>query len=483
MKEMKLLERIQLDAIQRMSWAKARTTNLYIATKPLRKGHVIQAHRQKIPVERETVMVFADDAPLYNWGHPCRYLLYKAKSGELYDEVKARFPPYLVEPPETYKAFYQPVVFVRPEKWLIKRLMNWAELMGGRLRSYPAQGNRYAVLFSGASNYRHVNDLEFLYRTLIDVYDFSPDCIYVLNYDGTINYSGGPKPVGNWPGDNTTYRMPANPAAGTKSALENVLDDLKGRLTRHDFLFIHTNNHGGHTGAWTGYPPSTESYLCTYSGPDYTASDFAAKLAELPSFAQLMVMMEQCHSGGFNDPIIDNSPADETTVASACEEDRSSTAGDLIFDPFARDWIAAVTGTDPYGAALAFDPDINGARTRRPVLSLPWYISTKLKMYHGDGVISASEAFNYADTVKDPYDTPVYYETPAGCGDDMHLGRPELAFVLGKILDYLKIIEIPPEAILEKLPKVGPRLIHTYDEVVRRIGEIEKLVREMSRGP
>ncbi len=29
-------------------------------------------------------MVFADDAPQYNWAHPCRYLLHDAQSGEFY---------------------------------------------------------------------------------------------------------------------------------------------------------------------------------------------------------------------------------------------------------------------------------------------------------------------------------------------------------------------------------------------------------------
>jgi hypothetical protein len=440
-----LLEKIQRDAFESMSWAKARSSNLYVETKPLKKGQVIQARHQKITIEQETIMVFADDAPLYNWAHPCRYLLYDAKSGRLYKEVKASFPPYLVEPPETYQAFHKPVAFMRPEKWRIEKYPRWDKVIGDRLRWY-IRGKRYAVLFSGGSNNRHVNDLEFLYRTLIEVYDFSPDRIYVLNYDGTINYSGGPKPVGNWPGDNTPYRMLVN-AAGIKSELVNVFDDLKGRLKRHDFLLIHTNNHGGHNG--------TESYLCGQQSPgyiaadDYMASDFAAKLSELPRFAQLMVMMEQCHSGGFNAPIIANSPADETTVASACEEDKSSNGGPE-FDPFARDWIAAVTGADPYGAALAFDPDTNG-----------------------DGVISASEAFDYADVIKDPYDTPVYDETPTGCGDDMHLGRPEPIYIFKKIEKYLRLYEIGPPW---PPPVKEPPII--FEKLIGRIGEIEKLIRQ-----
>ena len=65
------------------------------------------------------------------------------------------------------------------------------------------KGNRYAILFSGASNNRHTNDLEFLYRQLVDRFFFAEDNITVLNYDGTVNYSGWPKPVSSWPGDSS----------------------------------------------------------------------------------------------------------------------------------------------------------------------------------------------------------------------------------------------------------------------------------------
>jgi hypothetical protein len=46
-------------------------------------------------------------------------------------------------------------------------------------------------------------DLEFLYRVLVNDYGWDEDKIYVLNYDGSIDYSGWPHPVGNWPGDGT----------------------------------------------------------------------------------------------------------------------------------------------------------------------------------------------------------------------------------------------------------------------------------------
>lgn len=430
---MSVLEKIQLDAFQRMSWVNSKSTNLYINENPLKAGESIKAYEQEIPLNRKTTMVFADEAPMYNWAHPCRFLLYDAEDGDLYDEINARFPPYLIKQPDTYRVFHEPI---KPIVGVLERgrYLDWTRKFGDLLKRYDERGKRYAVLFSGASNNRHVNDLEFLYRTLIDVYDFHPNNIHVLNYDGTVNYSGYPQPVVSWPGDNTPYRMPVH-GQGTKSEFEAVFNNLINVLKSRDLLFIHTNNHGGHNG--------TESYLCTFSAPSYTASDFATKLSELPNYKMLIVMMEQCHSGGFNNPIISNSTADETSVASACGEFASSIGGP-DFDPFARDWISAMNGTDPYGSALAFDPNIIG-----------------------DGVISASEAYNYADTVKDPYDTPVYNDSPIGCGDHMHLGRPPPVLVLDKILAYLKYYELEPHIPLPEpvpeepipLPQPGPRIV------------------------
>lgn len=378
-----LINSIKSGVVSGLSWADARSTNLCIDSQVLKAGKTIMAYKQRIPLKRDTIMVFADEAPRYNWAHPCRYLLHDARTGEVYKEVKAQFPPYLTgDAPKTYEVFHRPVIIAEPEIFypILPRLrcpIRWLK------------GTRYAVLFSGASNNRHTNDLEFLYRTLRDIYGFAAANIYVLNYDGAVNYSGSPKPVVSWPGDSSAYRIPVN-GKGTKTDLDSVLNTLKTKLKADDLLLIHTNNHGGHDG--------TESYLCTYSGADYLASDFAAKLATLPKYNCLMVMMEQCHSGGFNAPILAHSTATHTSVSSACEELRSSIGGP-DFDPFARDWIAAMTGNTPYGGALASNPDMDGS-----------------------GKVSAHEAHNYADAVKDPYDTPVYSESSSTAGD-FHLGQ------------------------------------------------------------
>ena len=65
------LERIQSDARLRLSFERTEPSNLWIQHEVLGRGQTIEAQHQKIEIERETVMVFADDAPLANWGHPC----------------------------------------------------------------------------------------------------------------------------------------------------------------------------------------------------------------------------------------------------------------------------------------------------------------------------------------------------------------------------------------------------------------------------
>jgi hypothetical protein len=410
----------------------------------------IRAGHQVIPIKRPTAVVFVDDEPMANWSHDCRYLLHDADSGKLYQEVRAGFPPFLVNPPPTFKAFHMPVVAQNPLRKI------WTLDLDIAFPFRIPKGERYAVLFSGASNNRHTNDLEFLYRQLVDHFYFDEDNITVLNYDGTLNYSGWPQPATNWPGDGSAYTMPVH-GAGTKQAFEDAIDDLKSKLKQDDLLLIHTNNHGGHDG--------TEAYLCTYSPPDYTASDFAAKLGELPQFSDLVVMMEQCHSGGFNDVVIESSTAERTTFAAACTEGKNSIGGS-DFDPFARDWIAALAGADPYGAALVSDPD-----------------------YDHSGRISAREAFAYADDIHNAYDSPVYsaYGTDAG---DQHLHQKwRYLFVYHDyLLEQLRVLRDglgdPIQYRQAMRTKVLPALADLDDKLAVKPaepGEAQKMIRQIVR--
>lgn len=364
--------------------------NLYLYTNEILSEEKINIGLEKEVIAKDkTGMVFVDLAPEYNWSHPCKYFLYSLNTNKVIDKFNAEFPPSdFYSKHDNYEPFHQPIKLkniIADRKSKAKKIPFLSNILSN------APGNRYAILFSGMSNNRHTNDLEFLYRTLIDLYDFKPNNIYVLNHDGTINYDGSPKPISNWPGDNTPYRMPVF-EKGSKVAFENVFNILKTKLKKDDLLFIHTNNHGGY---------SNQSYLCCYPNwGSYYSSDFANELSSLPQITSLIVMMEQCHSGGFSNPIISKSPALRTHFAAACEYDKSSIGG-LNFDPFAYDWIASVTGQYADGSPLEQTVDTNA-----------------------DNRISAREAFEYSDAVHDPYDTPNSVDSPSGYGAYLFLGIP-----------------------------------------------------------
>jgi hypothetical protein len=425
-----VFDRIREHAFRSLSFEQRKTTNLHLDTRVYEVGAHLGPKFQGIRVERPSVLVFADDAPLANFAHDCRYLLFDPKTGEPHAEIPARFPPYNEKIPETFTGFHTPVV-VRPELdiFRVRPIL--------RCPVMRPDGQRYAILYSGMSNMRHLNDLEFAWRMLVDRYGFNPSHIYVLNYDGTLNTQDGP--AGLWPGDNTAYRIQVT-AQGTQAAFEAAFNDLKLKLKPHDLLFIHTNNHGGNSGAG--------SFLCEYpSWGTYSAADFSADLATLPPYRSLIVMMEQCEAGGFNDPILAGSTATNTSVASAAVATQSSWGSpDGHWDSFARDWIAAQIGHDPYGAPLAHNPDED------------W-----------DGVIEAEEAFNYAYSVRNPSDSPNFSES-SEAGGDITLGQHYVwwwwwCWIILPILEE-RYRKWPPD------PEFFPKLQEITPELQKALGPV-----------
>lgn len=417
-------ERVRASAFDELSWSQRLGTNLSISGRVVEKGEVVGPPHHKIAAARPSFLVFADDEPRANFSHACRYQFYDAKTGELHREVAASFPPIAsAEDPLELIPFHQPVAFI--EEPIV-------------FRPYPIfhcpilhERQRYAILWSGMSNKRHLNDMEFLYRTLVHKYSFNPSHIHSMSYDGSLNTQDGVQT--HWPGDGTPYQINITDQ-GTRSGFEAAVDDLKGKIKADDLLLIHINNHGN----WNGSPGSAS--FCTYpSWADYFATDFASKLGQLPHFSNLIVMLEPCHAGGFNAPILASTKASATSVASAALEPYNSyISADLNWDPFARDWVAAQAGHDPFGAPLAFNPDGDT-----------------------DGRIEAEEAFSYADAIKDPRDTPNFSES-SEAGGDIALGKSYViwwwwCYILKELLEP-HYVKLPIPEYYERLARIQPEL-------------------------
>jgi hypothetical protein len=383
-----ILEKIRTHAFRHIAERQQTNTNLALVHRIYKPGDHIGPKHQQIYVDHPTAVVFADDEPLANFGHPCRYFLYDPHSGEFLKEVPARFPPNVRNTESGLTPFFVPVTFNKPSPyWYFPPIYRCP-------RIFPV-GTRYAILYSGLTQGRHLNDMEFAYRTLIDVYGFSAENIYVLNYDGTLKVWD--IALGNWPGNNTPYQIQVT-GQGTRAGFQAVFAELAGKMQSEDLLFIHTNNHGDYDGT------VGDSFLCGWindvsnpppnSDGDFTcyyASEFAADLSVLPAYRALIVMMEQCNSGGFNAPILASSTAAATSVSAAATASVSSFgSGDGNWDIFAYQWIAAVNGAYPDGSALASNPDTNH-----------------------DGVVDTQEAYNYA-TSQDGLDIPQFNASATG---------------------------------------------------------------------
>ena len=363
------------------------TTHLSIHPQILPAGHVFNLVDRQLVVRQDAALVFADLMPQANWGHPCVYRFHDPTSASLLYEEQAMFPPDLASTSKL-EVFHAPVAKLTATT--LPSLAQLGLLVHPRfvMPSTSVSESRYAILFaSQICNLRHVEDLEFLWRALVNVYGFDPANVYVLNYNGTIAATDSATP-GNWNGDNTPYQMKVH-ASATTANLQAVFDTLKTKLAPKDLLLIHTNNHGSTSG------------LCVDSSSVITPDQFGTMISGLPKVQSLVVTMEQCFSGAFQSATLSKSTATNTVFASAVDA-KTSSDGAAHFDPWALAWVEAIVSAAPAGSALPSKPCPNF-----------------------DGLISMKASTDWAkanDTGKD--DNPQYADQPAGCGSSIYLGVP-----------------------------------------------------------
>jgi hypothetical protein len=213
--------------------------------------------------------------------------------------------------------------------------------------------------------------------------------------------------------------------AGRRSDLLDAIAAVGERLGPDDNLLLHTNNHGNTVNGG--------STIISYDGADTTESDLGNAIGALPAFGSLMVMMEQCFSGGFIDPIIDNSPAGCTSVATAVDANTSSDGG-ANFDPFALAWINAMNGAYTDGSALSPTPAKNS-----------------------DGFVTAKNAFDYAKlTDTGPDDNPQF--SADACGAATALGSKRRSLEIPVAWRYLFPWEIIPDPGPEQIQSLAARV-------------------------
>lgn len=257
--------------------------------------------------------------------------------------------------------------------------------MEPRTRSYEATtGNKRALIISGGGNcysnhVRYWNDCAFIYSTLKNVYGLSDNNIVVAMSDG----------INNGYDRYNSYGLPESSPLdldgdgicdidhdATSNGVISAISDIQSNSNPGDEVIIFVTDHGNLN--------ASGSTLTLWNNESMSASAFIGYLSTIPPTVTKHIVMGQCHSGGFISAAQD---LKQTTLATACTATQlSSATANGLHDEFLYHWTAALAGQYPNGTTA--NADVNS-----------------------DGVISAREAFNYAeaqDTIQT--ETPQFYE-------------------------------------------------------------------------
>ncbi|MBR1462352.1 MAG: T9SS type A sorting domain-containing protein [Prevotella sp.] len=236
---------------------------------------------------------------------------------------------------------------------------------------------------------RYWNDCSEIYKTLIDIYNYPKNHIYVIMSDGTSpnidrsllngNHDSSPLDLDGDGENDIQY-------AATKAIIMNVFTSLGSTLNSDDALFVYVTDHGG--------LENGHSYLYLWDDEIMYDNEFATELNKVNA-GIVITCMAQCHSGGF----IDHLEASKRVIATACKKNEVSfPTTDEVYDEFAYHWTSAVRGITPDGVSVNADTN-------------------------NDGIVSMHEAFNYATSHDTKSEHPQYSSTPSAWGDFVSLSE------------------------------------------------------------
>lgn len=359
---------------------------LYIYPSSIPAGTVVSTWKKDVfTAPAEGWFLFVDLVPLANWEHSCMYVFVDARSGELL-KYDAQVPPALQPELEEITGGRD-----NPLPGESERIHAWFD---ARVKEAPkpparARGRAVAFIISGGANMsnnhiRYWNDCSFIYKALVNYYDYPDENIYVCISDGldpAPDRSNGTNSPADLDGDgDDDIQYPA-----TNEYIELVFNELAATLTSADQLFIFTTDHGGRESGW-------DCYLNLWNWEELADEVLAAYVDALPC-ETVICCFEQCFSGG----MIDDLEADGRVIATAARYDEYSYAmGNLLYDEFVYYWISAVGWEDPYGNPVDADTS-------------------------GDGIVSMYEAFVYAEEHDQAPEHPQYNSTPPELGEILNL--------------------------------------------------------------
>lgn len=352
------------------------------------------------PYQENWVFV-VDDFVFANLAHPFRYIFINEANGE-FTIINESLPPLDMSGFEKISD-----INFTGENQLVTDPEATIE------NSREPNDHLFAVIISGgynpAYNYiRYWNDMSAIFCTLTQVYGYKPENVYVHSSDGTVGNNHGSLDLDKiGPPYTNDIQYPAY-----ESSIESTFQTLASELGSDDQLLVYVTDHG-----------DAQNRIILWGNETITTTELDAMLDPINA-AEIVVVMEQCYSGGFitnNNNITDP----HRVIHTAANADEYSWAelwiSNVNYDEFVFYWTAAARGRFPgvnpwelseyeidefpfgdyivYGPTHpdAYDPDLNG-----------------------DGVVQMEEAFDYANNF-DTWSPHGYYNTSYPEG---HIGHP-----------------------------------------------------------
>lgn len=353
-------------------------------------------------------LFFVDDRPLAGWDHPVRYVFmapdlsafavqYERRILELFDASVTDRPRLLMSLAVPHPVVDAPGVTAAaaPSPSLQPLSINYQ----------GSAQNCYAVILSGGADAfnnwaRYWEDSAAIYTTLKRKYGLSDDHIIALISDGSD--PANDRDIGTKEAPvytNSTTDLDGDGIADTDgpctlAEVQNAFDTLAGILTSNDQLFVFTTDHGYQESGW-------DAGINLWNWENLRDDQFAGMTRDLP--CPVMVVMENCYSGGFVDDIT-NTP--NRVIGAACAYNDTS-EGWSHYDPFVYFFTAAVRG---------YYPGAGGIR--------PWDEESACNADgNADGRISFNEAWQHAYNNRAASDIPKLGQNPAGLGNSLFMNQ------------------------------------------------------------
>lgn len=373
-------------------------------------------NREITPPWSDFWFFFADDDPLANWAHPCRYI-FVARDLSAIAVQRSRTPLHL--PLDTL------IPFVPPPALSTQSEPN--DLLPRTFSPEGSASNCYAVIISGGyttnqNATRYWADASAVYSTLTLTYDYPKTNIFTFISDGTNPAVDAVDQLESIYVDSPTDLdgdgFPDTLGEASAANVSNTFLHLQTLLRPSDQLLIFITDHGSHTAGGA----ERDSELNLWNSEVLRDVDLEALTA--PLLCPVLFALEPCYSGGF----ADNLQQPQRAVATAAAHDTTSSSGDSFpfYDQWCHDWIAALRGF-------------------YPATNVPWENADPCQAdFNGDGLVSFREAAHFANSRAPAGDNPTYAESPPFLGSRLFLFQP--ANPISNLTDHIEIapFRIPP---------------------------------------